>query len=120
VTDPRTDKSRKPLFETPIALWRGFLVLNLFLVPAGAMLASLAGTAGGPGLAFILGFIVALFGIIANFAVWLSARRLKIAQHWVVPSWIVLCLATTVVAGAASPVTLALGLVFDGFTLNQA
>ncbi|MBZ8134198.1 hypothetical protein [Afifella sp. IM 167] len=115
-----TRPARKPLFETPTALWRGFLVLNLFLVPAAAILASLAGTVGGPGLSFILGFIVALFGIIANFAIWLSARRLKIPQHWVVPSWIVLCLATTVVAGAASPVALVLGLVFDGFVPGQA
>ncbi|WP_026380707.1 hypothetical protein [Afifella pfennigii] len=106
----------KPLFDSPTTLWRGFLILNLLLVPAGAVLASLAGALGGPGLTSILGFIVALFGLVANFTIWLSARRMEIGQHWLIPVWIGLCLASTVVLGAASPVTLALGLAFGGLT----
>ncbi|MCF1505852.1 hypothetical protein L0F51_19015 [Afifella sp. H1R] len=105
---------RPPLFANAAQLWRGFLILNLLIVPALAILAGLYGDFAGPGLQLFFAYLVTLVGVIGNFTIWLSARRMKLTQHWLILVWILLCLATAIVMGAASPITMMLHLVLPG------
>jgi hypothetical protein len=107
-------KGRKPLFRTEADLWRGFLIFNLLIAPALGFAAALLGDAGGEGLVFILGYLAAAVILVANFTMWVAARRMGVRAHWLILVWMLACLFTVVVFGAATPVNMALGLLGAG------
>ena len=52
--------------------------------------------------------------LVANFTMWVAARRMKVRAHWLVLVWMLACLFTVIVFGAATPVNMALGLMGVG------
>lgn len=93
-----------PLFRTERRLWTAFLTLNVLVAPALALIAYFVGRPFGNVVIFWMSWIGSALILIANFVIWVSARRIRMPYHAWIATWTVLCLFTLMLLAAASPV----------------